>query len=70
MINIIEKMTNRGHTLENPVLKGRSVLDRRKQRFVYMKEEMASPTVSIDAFFLSLVVDRIKLRDTAMKEHI
>ena len=73
MINIIEEKTNRGHTPENPVFKGRSVFDGRKQRFIYTKEETASPTVSIDAFFLSLVIDGIELRDTAMadiKEHI
>ena len=35
MINIIEEKTNRGHTPENPVLKGRSIFDGRKQRFLY-----------------------------------
>ena len=68
MINIIEEKTNRGHTPKNPVLKGRSVFDGRKQRFMYTKEETASPTVSIDAFFLSLVIDGIELRDTAMAD--
>ena len=33
---------------------------------MYTKEETASLTVSIDAFFLSLVIDGIELRDTAM----
>ena len=68
MINIIEEKTNRGHTPENPVLKGRSVFDGRKQRFMYTKEETASPTVSIDAFFISMVIDSIEGRDVAMAD--
>ena len=68
MINIIEEKTNRGHTPENPVLKGRSVFDGRKQRFMYTKEETASPTVSIDAFFLSMIIDSIEQRDVAMAD--
>ena len=68
MINIIEEKTNRGHTPENPVLKGRSVFDGRAQRFMYTKEETASPTVSIDAFFLSMIIDSIEKRDVAMAD--
>jgi len=50
MINLIEEKVNRGHTDENPVLKGRSVFNGRVQRGLYTKEETASPTVSQDAF--------------------
>ena len=68
MINIIEEKTNRGHTPENPVLKGRSVFDGRTQRFMYTKEESASPTCTVDAFFLSMVIDSIEGRDVAMAD--
>ena len=46
MINLIEEKTNRGHTPENPVIKGRSVFNGRVQRGLYTKEETASSTVS------------------------
>ena len=51
MINIIEEMTNRGHTPENPAIKGRSVYNGRVQKAIHTKEETASLTVSQDACF-------------------
>jgi Reverse transcriptase (RNA-dependent DNA polymerase). len=68
MINIIEEKINRGHTDENPVLKGRSCYDGRGQRYMYTKEETASPTVSTDAFFLTLIADALERRDVAMAD--
>ena len=59
MINLIEKKINRGHTPENPVIKGSSIFNGRVQRDLYMKEETASPTVSKDAFFLTSIIDAI-----------
>ena len=35
---------------------------------MYTKEETASPTVSIDAFFISMVIDSIEGRDVAMAD--
>ena len=46
MINLIEEKINRGHTPENPVLKGRSCFNGKVQRGLYTKEQTASPTVS------------------------
>ncbi len=42
MINMIEEKINRGHSEENPVIKGRSVFNGRVQRGLYTKEETAS----------------------------
>ena len=39
MINLIEEKVNRGHTRENPVIKGRSVFNGQVQRGLYTKEE-------------------------------
>jgi hypothetical protein len=41
MINLIEEKVNRGHTRENPVIKGRSVFNGRVQRGLYLKENGA-----------------------------
>jgi hypothetical protein len=68
MINLIEEKTNRGHTPENPVIKGRSVFNGRVQRGLYTKEETASPTVSQDAFFLTSIIDAIEERDIAITD--
>ena len=68
MINLIEEKVNRGHTDENPVLKGRSVFNGRVQRGLYTKEETASPTVSQDAFFLTSIIDAIEERDVAITD--
>jgi hypothetical protein len=68
MINLIEEKVNRGHTPENPVIKGRSVFNGRVQRGLYTKEETASPTVSQDAFFLTSIVDAIEGRDKAITD--
>ena len=51
MINLIEEKVNRGYTIDNPVIKGRSVFNGRVQRGLYSKEDTASPTISQDAFF-------------------
>ncbi len=68
MINMIEEKINRGHTEENPVIKGRSVFNGRVQRGLYTKEETASPTVSQDAFFLTSLVDVKEGRDVAVTD--
>jgi hypothetical protein len=68
MINLIEEKTNRGHTPENPVIKGRSVFNGRVQRGLYTKEETASPTVSQDSFFLTSIIDAMEGRDTAITD--
>ena len=68
MINLIEEKVNRGHTRENPVIKGRSVFNGRVQRGLYTKEETASPTVSQDAFFLTSIIDAIEGRDKAITD--
>ena len=68
MINLIEEKINRGHTKENPVIKGRSVFNGRVQRGLYTKEETASPTVSQDAFFLTSIIDAVEGRDKAITD--
>ena len=68
MINLIEEKVNRGHTPENPVIKGRSVFNGRVQRGLYTKEETASPTVSQNAFLLTSIVDAIEDRDVAVTD--
>ena len=68
IISINKEKVNRGHTDENPVIKGRSVFNGRIQRGLYSKEETASPTVSQDAFFLTSMVDAIEQRDTAFTD--
>jgi len=38
-------------------IKGRTCTDGRKQRGLYTRDQTASPTVSLEAFFLSLMID-------------
>ena len=68
MINLIEEKINRGHTKDNPVIKGRSVFNGRIQRGLYSKEDTASPTASQDAFFLTSIIDAIEGRKTAITD--
>ena len=68
MINIIEEKINRGHTPDNPVIKARSVFNGRMQRGLYTKEETTSPTVSLDAFLLTSIVDAMEGRDVAITD--
>ena len=68
MINLIEEKINRGHTPENPILKGRSCFNGRVQRGLYTKEQTASPTVSQDAFFLTSMIDAIEGRKVAITD--
>ena len=68
MINLIEEKINRGHTHENPVLKGRSCFNGKVQRGLYSKEETSSPTVSQDAFFLTCLIDAIEGRSKAITD--
>ena len=68
MINIIEEKINRGHTPENPVIRGRSCFNGKKQRGLYTKDQTASLTVSLDAFFLTSLVDVIEGRSTAITD--
>ena len=46
-------------------LKGRNVADGSVQRELYTKAETASPTISNDALFLTMLVDAWKDRDVA-----
>ena len=41
----------------NPVLRARNVLNGKNQRGLYSKEEVASPAVALDSFFLMSLVD-------------
>ena len=68
MINLIKEITNKGHTSENLVIKGRSVFNGRVQCGLYTKEETASPTVSQDSFFLTSIINAIEGRDTAITD--
>ena len=68
MINLIEEKINRGHTPENPVLKGRSCFNGKVQRGLYTKEQTASPTVSQDAFFLTCLIDAVEGRSKAITD--
>ena len=47
-------------------LKGRTVADGRKQRDLYDKADTTSPTVSVDALLLTLIVDAYEGRDVAI----
>lgn len=47
-------------------IKGRVVADGRKQRVYMMKEEVASPTVHLESFLVTLIVDTYEKRDVAM----
>ena len=67
-INLIEEKVNRGHTPDNPIIKGRSVYNGRVQRGLYEKKDTASPTVSQDAFFLTCIVDALEGRDKAITD--
>ena len=68
MINLIEEKLNRGHTKENPVIKGRACYNGKVQRSLYTKEQTASPTVSQDAFFLTALIDAKEERDKAITD--
>ena len=68
MINPTKENINGGHTPENPVIKGRIVFNGRLQRGLYTKEEMASPTVSQDALFLTSIISTIKEWDNAIMD--
>ena len=68
MINLIEEKINRGRTDDNPVLKARSVFNGRVQRGLYTKEQTTSPTVMLDAFMLTCIVDAIEERDVAISD--
>ncbi len=68
MINLIEEKINRGHTDDNPVIKARSCYNGKVQRGLYTKEETASPTSSIDSFFLSSIIDAYEKRDVAITD--
>jgi len=68
MINIIEEKLNRGHTPENPVLRARSVFNGKVQRGLYSKEEIASPTVAQDSFFMTSIIDAVEGRDVAITD--
>jgi len=68
MISIIEEKVNRGHTKENPIIKAKSVFNGRFQRGLYSKEEVASPTVANDSFFITCINDAIEGRDVAITD--
>ena len=64
MINLIEEKINRGHIRENSIIIGRSIFNGRVQRRLCTIEEIASPTVSQDTFFLMSIIDAIEGKDT------
>ena len=66
MISLIEEKLNRGHTPENPVIKGRTCYNGSIQQNLYTKEDTASPTVSQDAFFMTALIDAKEGRDKAI----
>ena len=68
MINLIEEKINRGHTDDNPVIKARSCYNGKVQRGLYTKEETASPTSSIDSFFITSIKDAFEKRDVAITD--
>lgn len=68
MISLIEEKTNRDHTLENLVTKGRSVFNGRMERGLHSKEEITSTTMSQDAFFLTSIIDAIENRDKVVTD--
>jgi hypothetical protein len=49
-------------------IKGRTVVDGRAQRKLYTKDETSSPTVSMDALMLSLLIDAHERRDVAVAD--
>lgn len=68
MINLIEEKLNRGHTAEKPVLRARSVFNGSIQKGLFAKEDTASPTVSLDAFMITAIIDAIEGRDVAVTD--
>ena len=52
----------------NGRLKGREVIDGRKQRMYIRKEDVASPTVKLESLVLSLLVDAQENRDVTTAE--
>ena len=49
-------------------LKGRTVADGRSQRSLYSKSETTSPTISMDALMLSILVDAYERRDVGIAD--
>ena len=49
----------------NGTIKGRGCADGRKQRAYLIKDEVSSPTVSLDTLFLSIAIDSFEGRDVA-----
>jgi Reverse transcriptase (RNA-dependent DNA polymerase) len=47
-------------------IKGQGCADRRKQQLYKTKEETSSPTVSVEALFLSCIIDAQQQRDVGM----
>ena len=68
MINLLEEKINRGHTPENPVLRARSVGDGRAQKGLYAKEQIASPTITLDALVLNCLIAAIEDRRKAVTD--
>ena len=51
-------------------LKGRAVVDGRKQRLYIKKEDVASPTVKLESLILSLLIDAHENRDVATADAV
>ena len=51
-------------------VKGRTVADGRKQRSEFNKEDTSSPTMSLEAFIVTLVIDAIENRDVHITDVI
>ena len=49
-------------------IKGRACVDGRKQRDVYAKEDVSSPTVSIEVVLLTSVIDALEERDVLVTD--
>ena len=66
IVNLIKE--KRDHTPENPHLKGRSCANGSTQRPHFTRKETHSPTVSLDAFMITLLVDAFEGRDVAFAD--
>lgn len=66
MVNLIKE--KRGHTPEDPNLKGRACGNGSKEKGKYSKAETYSPTVNQDALMMSLIVDALEQRDVAFSD--
>lgn len=55
MMNLIKEKQD--HTSDNPHLMGQSWINGKPQRFLYSKEEITSPNMSLNPFSIMLLID-------------